>query len=201
MEKNELFKKVWIHDESDLPKEYGIYNVSWDNKGIESLKYDPDSDEGADEYTWLKKVQWYLQPIEQPKGNWTGTCGDLKQYVTNLLYKAYDFAEDVKSKEFDVWVEEMIDGIDGYFKSIEQPSQPKENEYPVIAIDNIDVETVKRWFQLYMGFDDDSKMRHDIRAMARASHLNKHLKWDDEQPEQRQSAEEIKCKSCGESIS
>lgn len=44
---------------------------------------------------------------------------DLKQYMTNLLYSAYDKGKDEMSiAVFDGWVEEMIDEIDGYFKSL-----------------------------------------------------------------------------------
>ena len=57
---------------------------------------------------------------------------------------------------------------------------PIREKYPVIAIDDIDVETVKRWFQLFMGFSDDSRMKADIRATARASTLNRHLNWEED---------------------
>ncbi len=42
---------------------------------------------------------------------------DLKQYITNLLYYVYAEANNINSTEFDQWVEEIINGIDGYFKS------------------------------------------------------------------------------------
>jgi hypothetical protein len=48
---------------------------------------------------------------------------DLKQYVTNLLYYAYAEANNIKPPEFDQWVEEMIDGIDEYFKSQPEAQQ------------------------------------------------------------------------------
>lgn len=48
-----------------------------------------------------------------------GLTDDLKQYMTNLLYSAYDKGkEEMSTAVFDGWVEEMIDGIDGYFKSL-----------------------------------------------------------------------------------
>jgi hypothetical protein len=42
---------------------------------------------------------------------------DLKQYMTNLLYYAHIEAQTMNSDEFDKWVEEMIELIDGFFKS------------------------------------------------------------------------------------
>ena len=51
------------------------------------------------------------------------SADDLKQYMTNLLYSAYDKgAKQVEPsesdrKDLDQWVEEMINGIDEYFKS------------------------------------------------------------------------------------
>ncbi len=51
-----------------------------------------------------------------------GINEDLKQYLTNLLYSAFDkganYIEPPQSEKekFDKWVEEMIDGIDEYFK-------------------------------------------------------------------------------------
>lgn len=48
---------------------------------------------------------------------------DLKQYMTNLLYAAYDkgYTVSIKHSELDEWVEEMINGIDAYFKSQPHP--------------------------------------------------------------------------------
>ena len=41
---------------------------------------------------------------------------DLKQYVTNLLYSAYDKGtQKLEISLFDKWVEEMIDLIDRYY--------------------------------------------------------------------------------------
>jgi hypothetical protein len=43
---------------------------------------------------------------------------DLQQYITNLLYYAYTFDKTnklVDNKEFDDWVDEMIEGINEYF--------------------------------------------------------------------------------------
>lgn len=41
---------------------------------------------------------------------------DLKQYVTNLLYAAYDKGvQDLEVSLFDKWTEEMIDLIDRYY--------------------------------------------------------------------------------------
>jgi hypothetical protein len=57
---------------------------------------------------------------------------DLKQYMTNLLYSAYDKGakqiEPPESEriELDKWVEEMINGIDEYFKSEQSTAEGAE---------------------------------------------------------------------------
>ena len=59
-----------------------------------------------------------ISPLPPAEG-----ADDLKQYMTNLLYSAYDKgAKQVEPsesdrKDLDQWVEEMINGIDEYFKS------------------------------------------------------------------------------------
>jgi len=67
--KDELYKKVFIRSEADLPKEEGIYFV-----GIKTALYEPEDVGGVgsiesyhfncDEDNWLKEIDWYLQPIE-----------------------------------------------------------------------------------------------------------------------------------------
>ena len=63
-----------------------------------------------------------ISPLPPAEG-----ADDLKQYMTNLLYSAYDKgAKQVEPsesdrKDLDQWVEEMINGIDEYFKS-KQPT-------------------------------------------------------------------------------
>jgi len=54
---------------------------------------------------------------------------DLEQYITNVLYAACDEGRrNVGSSKFDKWVEEMIDGIDGYFKSQLKPAENEEKK-------------------------------------------------------------------------
>jgi hypothetical protein len=53
----------------------------------------------------------------------------------------------------------------------------EQEKYPVIAIEDIDAEMVKRWYQELIGYDE-AFMKIDIQAMARASYLNKHLNWE-----------------------
>lgn len=60
--KTELYQKVYIKDQSDLPKEEGNYIVSRDGKPcfypmnflISNIKY------------WVDHFDWYFQPIEDP---------------------------------------------------------------------------------------------------------------------------------------
>jgi len=43
---------------------------------------------------------------------------DLKQYMTNLLYAAANEGPTMGNPQFDKWVDEQLDGIDAYLKSL-----------------------------------------------------------------------------------
>lgn len=45
---------------------------------------------------------------------------DLKQYITNLLYYAHIEALSMNTTEFDKWVEDNVDLIDEFFKSMDK---------------------------------------------------------------------------------
>lgn len=57
---------------------------------------------------------------QQPTAEGAEQLADLKQYMTNLLYYVADPAN-VPADQLDHWVEEMVNGIDEYFKS-KQPT-------------------------------------------------------------------------------
>lgn len=59
----QLFEKVFIKSESDLPKIEDVYyiHLKSDNKVVEWCFY-----VGENNQEWLKHIDWYLQPIEQP---------------------------------------------------------------------------------------------------------------------------------------
>ena len=62
----ELFEKVYIRSEEDLPKENGMYIcMIQDIKQPALLRYDIES-KGKYGYTnqWMKLVDWYLRPLE-----------------------------------------------------------------------------------------------------------------------------------------
>lgn len=66
--KTELFKKVYIKSEADLPKEMGDYLVLR-KTGYGTLLHFPfEGDVGwkADRYNWLHNVDWYLLPVSLP---------------------------------------------------------------------------------------------------------------------------------------
>lgn len=62
--KTELFKKVFIESESDLPKEKGIYLFSRRNERFYLYKpFDPES-KNSDPQGWVNLFDWYLLPVE-----------------------------------------------------------------------------------------------------------------------------------------
>ena len=57
----ELYRKVYIKSEADLPKEEGEYIVSHNyDKAVEFFC----SDNPYDISHWLEDIDWYLQPFE-----------------------------------------------------------------------------------------------------------------------------------------
>lgn len=92
-----------------------------------------------------------------------------------VLDKIEAYIDDAINFDLETYDREVLDQIYDLFQPVE-PQEPKEN-YPVIAIEDIDAETVKRWYQYLVG-KNEIDMKHDIHAMARASTLNKHLNWE-----------------------
>lgn len=117
----ETLKKVYIKSEADLPKIEGRYFV-----GVKNIEEPQDvfwwlskSDAQSQSEYWLNTFDWYLLPEPVSNGN-----ADLVQYVTNLLYAAYDGGKESlgyyslddsernkwvaeKMLKFDQWVEEQ----------------------------------------------------------------------------------------------
>jgi len=66
--KDELYKKVYIKTEADLPKEAGHYVVCKNSGEIfRDYMYPKFNDTSPDANMWLRYISWYLQPIAQPK--------------------------------------------------------------------------------------------------------------------------------------
>jgi hypothetical protein len=61
--KTELYKKVWIKSEADLPKEDGVYFCYYKKYGENSTHFYKNN--LARIQRWLTELDWYLQPIEQ----------------------------------------------------------------------------------------------------------------------------------------
>lgn len=61
----ELYKKVIVNSENDLPKEVGWYFCKpKDDYGCQVL-FNPENKDLSEE--WVNVVDYYLQPIEQPE--------------------------------------------------------------------------------------------------------------------------------------
>lgn len=125
-------------------------------------------------------------PIEQPSAPVSGNPIAYEFYnpKTGHCYVDYIRRSDIEQVGDGEYTQAPL------FASQSQSKPAIVEKYPVIAIDEIDAETVKRWYQELTGIGE-SEMKHDIHAIARASHLNKHLNWDDEsQSKQERSSTE-----------
>lgn len=73
MKTKEIFEKVYIESESDLPKEKGNYMFGWSrtdielNFGITRERFDP-SDDAETLAELCESYDWYLQPVETKEG-------------------------------------------------------------------------------------------------------------------------------------
>jgi hypothetical protein len=129
----EINAKIMITSESDLPKEDGEYIVHSKSFGWIGLavwkNFENENYPEYNQYLWLLNYDWYLLPV-LPSAIPTD---DLLQYVTNLLYAAFDFnrirSDKTLSKnyEFDKWVEEQI-GLLKDFQSIHPQSSEREKK-------------------------------------------------------------------------
>jgi len=60
--KTELFKKVYIRSEADLPKEKGFYIFCFKNATVQGMDYCD-----SDKKDIINFCDWYLQPIDEPQ--------------------------------------------------------------------------------------------------------------------------------------
>ena len=65
----EVFIKVYIKSEDDLPKEVGDYIVKLDDDSVRLLHFPFDGDVGYNIFktNWIEDVDWYLKPVEIPE--------------------------------------------------------------------------------------------------------------------------------------
>ena len=160
----QLFEKVFIKSESDLPKEEGVYFCYHKTGRMSNETFRFDTIDTAWISWWLVNIASYLQPIEQPAEKYqspdysfakenqlspamspkpqeeiTEFNADLKQYITNALYAAYTFEIEnklVTNSEFDEFVEREVNGLDEYFNS---------NPSPVIHTEPVTDEMIEKW--------------------------------------------------------
>jgi hypothetical protein len=75
----ELYKKIWIKSEADLPKVDGIYIANskiFDKIGFWELRnHENDNYPDYCKNQWLHNIDWYLQPIEQIDSTPDLDCG------------------------------------------------------------------------------------------------------------------------------
>jgi len=88
----EIYRKVYINSEADLPKEDGNYICL--HKGETKLDIFPYK---VNESHWFVKIDWYLQPIEQ-KNNLKGDYGH-ESSITSFDTKYLESKTAIKTKE------------------------------------------------------------------------------------------------------
>jgi hypothetical protein len=96
----ELFEKVYIKTEDDLPKKVGDYLVILKNGGGRLLHYPFKGDIGYTIFKldWLNDVEYYLRPIKQKPDCYP------KEFVEWIgCYCPYEFHH-----SFKIWIHEMF---------------------------------------------------------------------------------------------
>jgi hypothetical protein len=95
--KTELYKKVFIKSEADLPKEYlRLISHYKDEENVFFRVYEPPYDLTEAEFI-LRYIDWYLQPIDQPdiKITESKTAGSENAYENLIKTLKRDFSGDV----------------------------------------------------------------------------------------------------------
>ena len=116
----ELYQKIYIRSESDLPKEEGKYFVGLKLNGehIDVYWWLNNVDKQFQNEYWLNTFDWYLRPLPRPERKtaeeMTEDEMDLIQYVTNLLYFARNETSEFANIEFDRWVEDQTTNLREY---------------------------------------------------------------------------------------
>jgi hypothetical protein len=89
--KTEIYKKVYIQSEVDLPKDANWYFIFQSSRGMDVLFYTGDLENKTN---WLSKVDWYLLPVELPSDEkiekWADFCADnsVGEFDTKVIIKA-----------------------------------------------------------------------------------------------------------------
>lgn len=169
-EGDELFKKVYIKSESDLPKKSDWF---FTDKGMQHFFSNADK-----KWSDNVKIDWYLQPI-QPKevqsfcacgtkdneldvNGECITCGkklnpkkvqpsegmrDLMQYVTNLLYRARE-DESASIEDFDLWVESQTQLLSEYASQLPKVTEIQDINF-VKWYSGMDEQKIRNAFERY----------------------------------------------------
>ena len=80
----ELFEKVYIRSEADLPKE-GLYFCAITDSCYGSFHFNPDDKDDID--FWVGNVMWHLQPIEPLPAPVTDEC----EHPYAFVYRKSDY--------------------------------------------------------------------------------------------------------------
>jgi hypothetical protein len=95
--KDEIYKKVYIKSEADLPKEKGTYIVSLHpvartgNESMTTYLFNPNNNNHIN--SWQRDIDWYLQPIEQPKTTTKESQVVSAKQIQNMRNNANDALE------------------------------------------------------------------------------------------------------------
>ena len=107
--KEELYRKVYVKSEADLPKEDGTYICL--HKGETKLDIFPYK---VNESHWFVEIDWYLQPIEQSES----------KIAKEILRKVCKYT-DIDTMEFDddITVSEALEAMEKYCQQLQKVEQ------------------------------------------------------------------------------
>jgi hypothetical protein len=102
----ELFKKVYIKSEADLPKDKGYYFVGYKDAGKATVHYHHNNE------AWIAFYDWYLQPIQPEPLSQRRTAEGIMPNILTIFSEAnklpiYDFYE---------WINPYLKELEKYTK-------------------------------------------------------------------------------------
>ena len=115
-ETTQMFRKVFIKSEADLPKEgyYPVHRIGHPDVVVNTSRIDNDLHE-----VWLNTFDYYLSPIQEEKAQSKPT----EQLEFNLLFLRINILKYLTNEEFII----LSDWMNSYDpESLDQPEQPEQ---------------------------------------------------------------------------
>ena len=131
----ELFEKVYIRSESDLPKEDDAYFVQYKDHQIGAELFSVSGHQKGIQFDWIGLIDWYLRPVEaeQPPNNRLqseNSADNLKtaeEILKNVLNDVYTKAG-VPSGSHTVTKEDALNAMEEYAAQFKAEQEKVTNE-------------------------------------------------------------------------